>query len=113
MKLIKLTLLEPVDCYGNKPDGSKRLIKEATRDAPAIYTYSQLEAYKSTMLVEIEGKNNLFELSVAPEAMEQMGGADLAITILNEFNYMACSVMQENFNEQLNKYMQEHPHAPR
>lgn len=111
MKLIKLLLLEPQDCFNKKPTGEKTLIKEATKDSPAIYVTSELEAYKSTMLVEINGIKHRFELFVSPTMVETEGSDIAALNILREFFSKVTEVAQEQFNEQINKYLKEYPHA--
>lgn len=106
MKLLKLILLEPRDCFGKKPDGRKTLIKEATRDAPALYATSQLEAYRNFMLIEINGERHSLECFVTP-AIVDMEGPDLAaLHIVREMSAQACDLMQQEFTKQVNEYMQ-------
>lgn len=112
MKLLKLSLLEPQDCFNRKPTGEKILIKEATIDSPAIYVTSKLEAYKSTMLVEIYGIKYRFELFVSPIMVETEGSDTTALHILREFSSQVTKVAQRHFNEQINNHLKEHPNAP-
>lgn len=113
IKLLHLRLLEPVDCFGKKPDGTKQLIKEATRDAPALYTVSELEAYKSFMVVQIGETNHKIELFVKPVIVDVEGGERAALYVLRELCHEASEMMKQNFNQQVNDYMQRNPHAPR
>ena len=106
MKLLKLVLLEPRDCFGKKPDGRKTLIKEATIDAPALYAISQLEAYRNFMLVEINGEKHSLECFVTPVIVDVEGPDMAALHIVREMVSQACDVAQQEFTKQVNEYMQ-------
>lgn len=112
MKLLKLVLLEPRDCFGKKPDGRKTLIKETTRDSPAIYVTSELEAYSNLIVVEINGINYSFELFVTPLMVEAEGSDIAALHILRELSHQVTEAAQQQFNKQINTYLKEHPNAP-
>lgn len=113
MKLLYLKLLEPVDCFGKKPDGTKRLIKEETIDTPALYTISELEAYKNIMVVEIGEIKHKFEFFITPVIVDTEGSERAALYILRELCHEASEIMKQNFNQQVNDYMQRNPYAPR
>lgn len=111
MKLIKLSLLEPRDCFGKKPDGKKTLIKEATRDVPALFVTSQLEAYRSLMIVDISGIEHTLEVFATPTMVHQVSAEQAALYILRELCAKALEISQSDFNQQVNNYLKEHPHA--
>lgn len=113
MKLLHLKLLEPVDCFGNKPDGTKRLIKEATRDTPELYAVSELESYRNLMVIEIGEDKHSFEIFVRPVIVDMEGKERATQYILRELCLEASEVMKQNLNQQINDYMQRNPHAPR
>ena len=106
MKLLHLKLLEPVDCFGKKPDGTKRLIKEATRDTPALYTVSELELYRNHMVIEIGENKHQFELFVRPVIVDMEGKERATQIVLNELCLEAGELMKQNLNQQINDYMQ-------
>lgn len=109
MKLLHLKLLEPVDCFGKKPDGTKRLIKEGTIDTPALYSVSELEAYRSRMVIEFGENKHSFELFVTPVIVDMEGKERATQYILREMCLEASEVMKQNLNQQINDYMQRKP----
>lgn len=111
MKILHLSLLEPRDCFGKKPDGRKTLIKEATRDAPALYAVSELESYRNLMVVEIAGVTHKFEFFVTPAIVDVEGPDKAALYILREMSHEATEIMRQTLNDQINNYMRERPHA--